>query len=122
MFSQRFPKVIYLQEMPATTSNVWQNSEHSSPDVNTTRMKDYESSALAETMMYIQERLSVHTEIAGSIKLSDIRKFYENGLSKLAGEEINVNVTCLKEKILDLDTDQQAVQDKKEIYISFKTT
>ena len=60
----------------------------SSRDVNTTRMKDYESSALAETMMYIQERLSVHTEIAGSIKLSDIRKFYENSLNRLAGEEI----------------------------------
>ena len=91
-----------------------------SQDEDSTRMKDHENSALAETMMYIEERLSTNTDIASSIRLSDIRKFYDRSLSRLVGKETNVNATRLKDIILDLDNDLQAVPDKKEIYISYK--
>ena len=37
-----------------------------------------------------------------------------------AGKESNVNVTRLKDKILELESDLQAVSDKKQIYISYK--
>jgi hypothetical protein len=85
-------------------------------------MKDYESSVLAETMMYIEECLTPNTpsNVATSIKLSDIRKFYDSSLSRLVGRETNVNVSRLKDKILDLDSNLQAVPDKKEIYISYQ--
>ena len=86
------------------------------------QMKDYESSVLAETMMYIEECLTPSTpsDIATSIKLSDIRKFYDRSLSRLVGRESNVNVTRLKDKILDIDSNLQAVPDKKEIYLSYR--
>ena len=92
-----------------------------SKDDDTARVKDYESSALAETMMYIQEQLSIstHTDVPASVKLSDIRKTYYNSSSRLVGKEMNVNATRLKDRILDLDSDLQAVPDKKEIYISY---
>ena len=53
------------------------------------KMKDYESSVLAETMMYIEECLTPNTlsDVAISIKLSDIRKFYDISLSRLVGRE-----------------------------------
>ena len=38
----------------------------------------------------------------------------------MTGKESNVNVTRLKDKILELESDLQAVSDKKEIYISYK--
>jgi hypothetical protein len=89
---------------------------------DTVRVKDYESSALAETMMYIQEQLSIctHTDVPASMKLSDIRKTYYNSSSRMVCKEMNVNATRLKDRILDLDSDLQAVPDKKEIYISYK--
>ena len=93
-----------------------------SQDKESTTMKDHENSALAETMMHIEERLSksTNTGIAASIKLSDIRKFYDTSLSRLVGTETSVNVTRLKDKILDMDSCLQAVPDKKEVYISYK--
>ena len=85
-------------------------------------MKDIENSVLSETMMYIEESLatSTDTDVATSIKLSDIRKFYDHSLARMTGKESDVNVTRLKDKILELDSDLRAVSDKKEIYISYK--
>ncbi|CAB4043620.1 Hypothetical predicted protein [Paramuricea clavata] len=89
---------------------------------DTARMKDIENSVLSETMMYIEESLatSTDTDVATSIKLSDIRKFYDHSLARMTGKESNVNITRLKDKILELDSDLRAVSDKKEIYISYK--
>ena len=93
-----------------------------SENPDTSRLKDIESSVLAQTMMYIQESLatSTDTDVATSIKLSDIRKFYDHSLARMTGKESNVNVTRLKDKILELESDLQAVSDKKEICISYK--
>ena len=93
-----------------------------SENPDTARLKDIESSVLAQTMMYIEESLakSTDTDVATSIKLSDVRKFYDHSLARMTGKESNVNVTRLKDKILELESDLQAVSDKKEIYISYK--
>ena len=93
-----------------------------SENPDTARLKDIESSVLAQTIMYIEESLatSTDTDVATSIKLSDIRKFYDHSLARMTGKESNVNVTRLKDKILKLESDLQAVSDKKEIYISYK--
>ena len=84
-------------------------------------MEDYESLVLAETMMYIEECLTPCTpsDVVPSVKLFDIIKFYDNSISRLAGRQCKVNSTQLKDKILDLDSNLQAVQDKKEFYISY---
>lgn len=87
------------------------------------KMKEYESLVLAETMMYIEECLAPSTlsdlHVATSVKLSDIKQFYNRSFSRLVGRESNVNATRLKDKILDLDSNLQAVPDKRDIYISY---
>ena len=74
-------------------------------------------------MMYIEECLAPSTlsdlHVATSVKLSDIKQFYNRSFSRLVGRESNVNATRLKDKILDLDSNLQAVPDKRDIYISY---
>ena len=54
-------------------------------------LKDIESFVLAETMMYIEESpaTSTNTNVATSIKLSDIRKFYDYSFARVIGKELN---------------------------------
>ena len=65
-------------------------------------------------MMYIEECLtpSIPSDVVPSVKLSKLRKFYDSSISRLVGIQSKVNTTHLKDKILDLDSNLQAVQDK----------
>ena len=65
------------------------------------KMENYESSVLAETMMYIEECLTPNmpSDVVPSVKLSDI-KFYDSSMSRLVGRQSKVNTTRLKDKIL----------------------
>ena len=77
-----------------------------------------ESLALAEVMMYIEDRLqSCEDEVAPFIKLSEVRRFYCHCLEQLGAV---LNATRLKEDILKLNSDLEANFHKKEIYISYK--
>ena len=62
-------------------------------------------------MMYIEDCLTPSTpsDVAAAVKLSDIRKFYDSCVRRLIGKESKVNATRLKDKILDLDSNLQAV-------------
>ena len=84
------------------------------------RQIDYESSVLAEIIMYIEECLisSTPSSTVPSVKLSGIRNFNDSFLSRRVGGKNIVNATRLKDKIINLDSNLQAVLDKREIYIS----
>ena len=80
-----------------------------------------ESLALAEVMMYTEDRLqSCEDEVAPFVKLSEVRKFYCHCLEQLGAVFVTVNATRLKEYILKLNSNLEANFHKKEIYISYK--
>ena len=80
-----------------------------------------ESLALAEVMMYIEDRLqSCEDEVTPFVKLSEVRKFYCHCLEQLVAVFMTVNATRLKEDILKLNLNLEANFHKKEIYILYK--
>ena len=80
-----------------------------------------ESPALAEVMMYIEDRLqSCEDEVAPFVKLSEVRKFYCHCLEQQGAVFKTVNATRLKEDILKLNSNLETNFHEKEIYISYK--
>ena len=80
-----------------------------------------ESLALAEVMMYIEDRLqSCEDEVTPFVKLSEVRKFYCHCLEQLVAVFMTVNATRLKEDILKLNLNLEANFHEKEIYILYK--
>ena len=68
-----------------------------------------ESLALAEVMMYIDDRLqSFEAKVAPFVKLSEVRKFYYHCLEQLGAVFMTVNTTRLKEDILKLNSNLEA--------------
>ena len=60
--------------------------------------------ALAEVMMYIEDRLQpCEDEVAPFVKLLEVRKFYYHCLEQLGAVFMTVNATKLKEDILKLN-------------------
>ena len=84
--------------------------------------KKHESIALAEVMVFIEEQLQMteDEEVAPFVKLSTVRKFYSLCLEHLNAEFCTVNSTRLKESILNLSSNLEASNLKKEVYISYK--
>ena len=84
--------------------------------------KNHESIALAEVMVFIEEQLQMpeDEEVAPFVKLSTVRKFYSHCLEHLNAEFCTVNSTRLKETILNLNSNLEASNLKKEVYISYK--
>ena len=77
--------------------------------------------ALAEVMMYIEDRLQpCEDEVAPFVKLLEVRKFYYHCLEQLGAVFMTVNATKLKEDILKLNQNLEANFRKKKIYISYK--
>ena len=80
-----------------------------------------ESLALAEVMIYIEDRLQpCEGEVALFIKLSEVRNFYYHCQEQQGAVLMTVNATRLKEDILKLNSNLKANFHKIEIYISYR--
>ena len=76
-----------------------------------------ESLALAEVMMYIEDRLqSCEDEVAPFVKLSEVKKFS----CHLGAVFMTVNAATLEEDIPKLNSNLEANFHKNEIYVSYK--
>ncbi len=103
-------------------SNKYRSFVNKTNDDRQCQQKKLESIALAEVMMYIEENLqsSEKEEFAPYIKISDARKFYCHCLEVLHTSSVNVNATRLKESILRLNPNLEALSSKNEVYLSYK--
>ena len=88
----------------------WQESEKSK----------IQAIALSEVIVYIEEVLANSTDIAPSIKLSEVVKFYDNRLSELNVQLPNrTNSTHLKTSILEQCATLSATQVGRDVYLAY---
>ena len=81
--------------------------------------KNLKTIAVAECLPFIGDSLRSSDEVASFIKLPVIRKFYYHCLKNLKAPIVIVNVTRLKENLLNVDPYLEATSYKKEVFISF---
>ena len=82
--------------------------------------KSLEAIAVAKCMSFIEDSLQSSDEVAPFIKLPVIRKFYSHCLENFKAPVVSGNVTRLKENLLKLNPNLEAISRKKEVFISFK--
>ena len=82
--------------------------------------KSLEAIAVAHCMLFIEDSLLSSGEIAPSMKLSVIRKFYCCCLENLKAPVVSVNLTRLNENLLKLNPNVETPSHNKEVFNSFK--
>ena len=82
--------------------------------------KRCEEIAILEVLNYTGETLEASAIISPYLKLADIKNYCSQVLEHLNAEFVSVNPTRLKERLLQLNTNLEAIPHRKEAFISFR--